>query len=97
MVEYFSDVLIMFPISSIDAFSISYLSVIYFRVMLPSYSGCGVYILILFTPDPLDPGFKVLSLMDLSLIFSIMRSSWSLDHSLKLPMPSISLALLTDE
>ena len=72
---YFSDSLLLFPISSIDTFASSYIRVISFRVMRPSSSGSGVSVLSLFTPDYLDLCFKVLSLLDLSLLFSILRSS----------------------
>ena len=67
----FSDSLLLLPISTIDAFYSSDLRVIYFRVMRPSSSGYVVSILIIFTPDPLDPGFKVLSLLDLPILFPL--------------------------
>ena len=65
----FSNILLLFPISSIDAFYYSYLRVIYFCVMRPSYSGSGVSILSIFTPAPFG-FFKVLSRLTLSLFFT---------------------------
>ena len=93
MGEDLSNILILFPISSIDAFSSSNLRVVYFCLMRPSSSGSGFYILRIFTPAPLDIGFKLLSLLGMSLLFSIMRSAWSLDSSLELPLSDISTAL----
>ena len=90
---YFSGSLLIFPISSIDAFSSSYLRVIYFFVMQPSSSGSGVSVLSLFTPAPLYLGFKVMSLLYLSLHFSIVISAWILGYSLELTMAAIYMAL----
>ena len=60
MVVYFSDSLILFPISSIDTFLYSNLRVVYFRMMRHSSSISGVSIISIFTPDPLGLGFKVM-------------------------------------
>ena len=73
MVVYFSDSLILFPISSIDTFLYSNLRVVYFRMMRPSSSRSGVSIIIIFTPDPLGLGFKIMRRMALSLIFSLLE------------------------
>ena len=53
----------------IDVFSSSDHRVIYFRMMRPFSFGYGVYIISLFTPAHLDPSFKVVSFLDLSLLF----------------------------
>ena len=89
---YFSNSLLLLPISLIDTSS-SDLRVIYFCVMKHSSSVSGVYIISIFTPASLDIGFKVLSLLCLSILSSIIRSAWILDSSLELPMDAISLAL----
>ena len=87
----FSDSMLLFPVSSIDAFYSSGLRVVYFCMMRPSSSGSGISILIIFTTSPLDIGFKVLSFLALYLLFSMVRSAWSLDSSLELPMAAIFL------
>ena len=88
---YFSNSLLLYPISSIDTFSDSYLRVKYFRVMRPSSSINRIYILSLLTPAILYPDFKVLSSLALSLIFTIFRSAWSLDSYFELTLADISL------
>ena len=93
MGEDLSDILILFPISSTGDFSSSDLRVVSFRVMRPSSSVSGVSIISLFTPDPLDLCFKIMSILDMSLLISIVRSAWSLDYSLYLTMAVISLDL----
>ena len=93
MGEDLSDILILFPISSTGNFSSSDLRVVSFRVMRPSSSVSGVSIISLFTPDPLDLYFKIMSILDMSLLISIVRSAWSLDYSLYLTMAVISLDL----
>ena len=47
----------------------------------------------LFTTDPFDLGFKIMGCLDLSLIFSIVRSAWSIDYNLVLPLLAMSLTL----
>ena len=69
----FSDILLLFPIFFIDAFSSSDLGVVSFCVMRPSSSGYGFSILILFTPAHLDLDFKVLSRLALSLLFPLLE------------------------
>ena len=68
---YFSNSLSMLPFSYIGAFSSSDLRFISFCMMRPSYSGFGVSILIIFNPDPLDVGFKVLSFLDIYPLFTL--------------------------
>ena len=62
----------------IDVFSSSDHRVIYFRMMRPFSFGYGVYIIGLFTPAHMDPSFKVVSFLDLSLLFFIVIIAWSL-------------------
>ena len=90
---YFSDSLFLFPISSTDSFSISDLRVISFRVMRPSSYSSGLSIVILFTPAPLDIGFKFLSLLGMSPLFFIVISVWSLDYYLESIMDAIYMNL----
>ena len=61
--------------------------------MKHSSSVSGVYIISIFTPASLDIGFKVLSCLSLSLIFSIVTILWSLDYYLELTLAIMSLAL----
>ena len=59
----------------------------------PSSSKSGVYIPSLLNSDPLNLGFKLLSLLDMSLICSIMICASILDYSLELPMAAKYQAL----
>ena len=90
---YFFDILLIFPIYSIDAFSNADLRVVYFRVMRPPSSGSGVSILSLLTPDPFGLGFKGLSHLAPSLLFSIAIIECRLDSPSVLPLAAVSLAL----
>ena len=83
--------MLLLPISSVDTFSSSDLRVVSFRVIRPSSPGSGFSIISLFTLALLDPGFKFLIHLALSILFPIMIIACGLDSSLELTLANISL------